>query len=69
MNKYHRVMIKTRRTTEPKKGFPLPTVLVLNPRSVYGKENELADIVTEYESSVICLSESWNRPDFPLKSH
>ena len=64
---FRRKYLRTiKRTPEPKKGFPLPVVLCVNPRSLYGRENEFSDIVNEYEGDLICISESWNRPEFPL---
>ena len=45
----------------------LPTVINLNPRSLYNKTDEFHTIVSEYGADVICVSESWDRDSLPLK--
>ena len=44
----------------------LPTVINLNPRSIYNKTDELYLLIEQYEADVICISESWERDDLPL---
>ena len=44
----------------------LPTVLNINPRSLYGRQNSLAGVVEEYEGEIVTVSESWNREQNPL---
>ena len=44
----------------------LPTVLNINPRSCYGKSEELSLIISQYSADLITISESWSRDDKPL---
>ena len=44
----------------------LPTVINLNPRSVYNKVDEFHTMVTELEGDIICMSESWERENLTL---
>ena len=44
----------------------LPTVINLNPRSVYNKRDEFHDLVTELNGDLICMSESWEREGLTL---
>ena len=44
----------------------LPTVLNLNPRSVYNKVKEFITFVEEKDIDLVCMSESWEREDLPL---
>ena len=46
--------------------FNLPIVANINPRSVYGKEEELKTFIKEEEVDCTILSESWERVDLPL---
>ena len=48
------------------KSLDLPTIMCLNPRSLYGRTEYLADIIREYQVDVACISESWNRDNNPL---
>ena len=45
----------------------LPKVLNLNPRSIYNKVEEFKAFVEEEEIDLVCLSESWERPNRTLK--
>ena len=45
----------------------LPVVMNLNPMSIYNKTNDLSLLLEQYEAVVICISESWERTDLPLK--
>ena len=45
----------------------LPTVLNLNPRSIYNKVEEFKTFVEEHEIDLVCLSESWEREKETLK--
>ena len=45
----------------------LPSVMNLNPRSIYNKVDELQELVNQYETNVIFISETWDRYDKPLK--
>ena len=44
----------------------LPTVMNVNPRSIYNKLEEFHDFVIEHNVDCIFMSESWERPDQPL---
>ena len=44
----------------------LPTVLNLNPRSVYNKVNEFQSLVTELDAGLVFMSESWKRENLTL---
>ena len=46
----------------------LPTVMNVNPRSVYNKILEFHTFVKEEEIDCIFMSESWERPNQPLES-
>ena len=50
------------------KSLNLPNVMALNPRSVYGKAEYLADTIREYQVYITCISESWNRENNPLNN-
>ena len=44
----------------------LPTVLNLNPRSIYNRTEELSILINQYNISIAGISESWEREDQPL---
>ena len=44
----------------------LPSVLNINPRSVYNKIDNLKTYIIENEIELTCISESWERPEYPL---
>ena len=44
----------------------LPTVMNVNPRSVYNKADEFKKFVEEEKIDCVFMSESWERPDKPL---
>ena len=46
----------------------LPTVLNLNPRSIYNKAGNLKQFIKEREIDIVCISESWARADDPLET-
>ena len=45
----------------------LPTVMNLNPRSIYNKCEEFPILLEQYEVDLVCLSETWERKDLPLE--
>ena len=45
----------------------LPVVMNLNPRSIYNKTEDFYVLLEQYQAEVICISESWEREDLPLK--
>ena len=40
----------------------VPSIMNINPRSVYNKVNEFLTLVEQYESDIIFMSETWDRP-------
>ena len=46
----------------------LPSVMNVNPRSVYNKANEFVTMVEQYQSDLILMSESWDRIKEPLET-
>ena len=44
----------------------LPTVINLNPQSVYNKIDESHTLMTELEVDIICMSESWEQENLTL---
>ena len=50
------------------KAIDLPSVMNINPRSVYNKVNEFLTLVDQYESDLICMSETWDRISQPLEN-
>ena len=53
--------------TDSHSEWSLPVVLNINPRSCYGKSKELGLLISEYSSSLICISESWSRENEPIE--
>ena len=45
----------------------LPTVMNVNPRSIYNKSEEFHTFVEEHSIDCVFMSESWERPDKPLE--
>ena len=45
----------------------LPTVININPRSLYNKHEELSTLIDQYSAEVICVSESWEQEKRPLE--
>ena len=45
----------------------LPTIMNVNPRSIYNKKEEFHTFVEEYSIDCVFMSESWERPDEPLE--
>ena len=44
----------------------LPTVMNVNPRSIYNKANDFHKFVEEHEVDCVFMSESWERQNKPL---
>ena len=44
----------------------LPTIMNINPRSIYNKVNEFLTLVEQYQANLIFLSETWDRIEKPL---
>ena len=49
-----------------KQALNLPTVMNVNPRSIYNKAKEFQTFVEEEDIDCVFMSESWERPDMPL---
>ena len=47
-------------------GLELPTVINLNPRSIYNKADEFKILLEQYQGDLICISESWERENLSL---
>ena len=45
----------------------LPTVMNINPRSIYNKSDELPLLLEQYNGDIICMSETWERESFTLE--
>ena len=59
--------IKTiKRSNKCLQALELPTVVNLNPRSVYNKISEFHTLVTELQVDLVCMSESWERESLTL---
>ena len=59
--------LKTIRRIPPvNKCSGLPSVICLNPRSLYGKEDDVGLIIQEYSVDLAAVSESWNRVSQPI---
>ena len=54
-------------TNKVNQALHLPTIMNLNPRSVYNKVEDFHTFVEVEEIDCIFLSESWERPDQPLE--
>ena len=55
-----------KRSNKQLEALLLPTVVNINPRSIYNKVDEFHSLVTELEVDLICMSESWEREDLRL---
>ena len=61
------VLKVVRRNNRVMNAIHLPSVMNINPRSVYNKVNEFLTLVEQYESDLICMSETWDRVNQPLE--
>ena len=55
-----------RRSNKCLQALELPTVVNLNPRSVYNKISEFHTLVSELQVDLVCMSESWERENLTL---
>ena len=68
-NKQNRNNIKTiKRSNKAIQALSLPTVMNVNPRSIYNKANEFQNFVKEELVDVVTMSESWERVEDPLEN-
>ena len=61
----HRVTI--RRSNRILEATNLPTMLLLNPRSIYNKADEFRTMIEQLEVDICFISESWDRESLPLE--
>ena len=45
----------------------MPVIININPRSIYNKSDELPLLIEQYEASILCMSESWERENYKLE--
>ena len=57
--KYNNITVK--KSNNVFQALNLPTVINLNPRSVYNKINEFHTLVQEEDIDIVFMSESWER--------
>ena len=62
----HPVRKVVRRNNLILESMNLPVVLNINPRSIYNKSEDFELLIDQYEAEVICLSETWERPNQTL---
>ena len=55
-----------KRSNKVMQALNLPTVMNVNPRSIYNKAKEFHNFVIEESIDLIFMSESWERPEQPL---
>ena len=41
--------------------------MALNPRSIYGRTDELKTMINQYNLEIVAISESWERANLPLR--
>ena len=63
-NLSHLKFFKKSKNIKVLESFQLPTVLNINPRSLYNKKKEFITLVDEEEIDVGCISETWERKDY-----
>ena len=56
-----------KRNNRSLQAIDLPSVMNINPRSIYNKVNEFLTLVEEYDSDLIFMSETWDRATQPLE--
>ena len=63
----NRILQHVRKNDKALAAVNLPTVVNLNPRSVFNKINEFHDMVEQYEVDLVLMSESWERENLTLR--
>ena len=61
-----RIVCTVKRSNNQLEALSLPTMMNINPRSIYNKSDEFHTLVTELEVDLITMSESWERESLPL---
>ena len=59
-------VITIKRSNKLMQALNLPTIMNVNPRSIYNKKQEFHKFVEEESIDCIFMSESWERPENPL---
>ena len=59
-------MKSVKRSNKSLEALELPSVMNLNPRSIYNKIDEFHTLVSELEVDLVCMSESWEREGLTL---
>ena len=62
----HKNLKTIKRSNKNLQALDLPSVINLNPRSIYNKKNEFHTLVNELSVSLIFMSESWERENETL---
>ena len=57
----YKVLRQIKKSDKALAAVNLPTVVNLNPRSVYNKISEFHDMVEQYDVDLVLMSESWER--------
>ena len=65
-NEKRDVKATVKRTNKIKEALELPTIMNVNPRSIYNKAEEFHTFVEEHSIQCIFMSESWERPEHTL---
>ena len=61
------VLKTVRRNNILLQSISLPVIMNINPCSIYNKSEEFSLLLEQYEAEVICISESFERENLPLK--
>ena len=60
--------VTIRRSNRILEATNLPTMLLLNPRSIYNKADEFRTMIEQMEVDICFISESWDRDNLPLEN-
>ena len=66
-NKVRRNIKTVKRSNKQLEALVLPTVININPRSVYNKLDEFHTLVQDLDADLVCMSESWERENLRLE--
>ena len=67
-NKLRQRNVKTvKRSNKQIEALMLPTVININPRSIYNKLDEFHTLVQDLDADLVCMSESWERENLRLE--
>ena len=66
---YRKPVLRTiRRNNVILQSLHLPTVMNLNPRSLYNKTDDFYEILEQYQADIVCISESWDRKNLSIEN-